>query len=121
MLCRHIGGHLVLGPIVGSDYNAPPVAGINKQARRGGCISQQSLDPSLTDVPHVGIYPGLGNRSICSPCSSAGSTLTFDVVEDTGSTLTSNVSFIETLARASLKTYQVPGISLVPVVVKRSG
>ena len=32
----------------------------------------------------------------------------FDVVEDTGLNLTSSVSFIETLARASLKTH-LPG------------
>ena len=31
-----------------------------------------------------------------------------DVVEDTGSNLASNVSFIETLARASLETYLSP-------------
>ena len=48
-------------------------------------------------------YPGLGNRSIVYPCSSAGTTLTFGVVEDTGSNLTSDVSLIETLARAAPK------------------
>ena len=49
--------------------------------------------------------PRLGNRSIFYPYSS-GNTFTFGVVEDIGSNLTSNISFIETLARASLKTYQ---------------
>ena len=62
-------------------------------------------------------YPGLGNRSIFYPYSPVGNTLSFDVVEDAGSNLTSYVSFIETLARASLKTH----ISLVPQVLKRSG
>ena len=50
-------------------------------------------------------YPGLGNRSKRYPYSSVGNTFTFDVVKDTGSNLTSNDSFIETLARASLQTY----------------
>ena len=52
-------------------------------------------------------YPGLGNRSVFYPYSSRN-IITFDVVEATGSSLTSNVSFVETLARASLKTY-LPG------------
>ena len=50
----------------------------------------------------------MGNRSIFYPSSSAGNTITFNVVEDTGWNLTSNVSFIKMLARASLKTY-LPG------------
>ena len=61
-------------------------------------------------------YPGLGNiRSVFHPPlyrSSVGDTITFDVVEDTDSNLTSNVylaSFIETLARASLNKYLLPG------------
>ena len=37
--------------------------------------------------------------------SSVGNIVTFDVVQVTGSNLTPNVSFIETLARASLKTH----------------
>ena len=45
--------------------------------------------------------PALGDRSIVH-------TFTFDVVEDTGSNLTSNFSFIKTFARASIKTY-LPG------------
>ena len=48
-------------------------------------------------------YLGLGNRSIFYPYSSVGATFTFDVVQVTGSNLTSNVSFTETLARAHLK------------------
>ena len=39
-------------------------------------------------------YPGLGNRTILYPYSSAGITFTLDVIEDTGSNLTSDVSFI---------------------------
>ena len=54
--------------------------------------------------------PGLGNWSIFYPYSSVGTTITFDVIENTGSNLTSNVSCIETLARASTKTY-LPGSS----------
>ena len=38
-----------------------------------------------------------------APIAPVGSTFTFDAVEDTGSKLTSNVSFIKTLARASPK------------------
>ena len=59
----------------------------------------------------------LGNRSIFYPHSSVGDTFTFGVVQVTGSNLTSNVSFTETLARAHLKTH----ISLDPQVMKRSG
>ena len=53
-------------------------------------------------------YPGMGNRSIFYPYSSVGNTFTSDVVQVTGSNLTSNVYFIETLARASLKPH-IPG------------
>ena len=52
-------------------------------------------------------HPGLGDRSIVYPYSSVGDTFTFDAVEDTGSNLASNVSFIGTLARASLNAYVV--------------
>ena len=38
-------------------------------------------------------YPGLGKRSIFYPGSSAGSTITFGIVEDTSSNPTSNISF----------------------------
>ena len=63
-------------------------------------------------------YFGLGNRSVFYPYSSVvGNTFTFIVVQVTGSNLTSNVSFTETLARAHLKKH----ISLVPQVLKRSG
>lgn len=48
-------------------------------------------------------YPWLGYRSIFYPAGSAGSTFTFDVVDDTGSNLTSNINFVETLARVSWK------------------
>ena len=60
-----------------------------------------------------GFYPGLGNRSVFHPYSSVGNTFfTFDVVENTDSNPTSNVSFEETLARASLKTH-LPGSSVI--------
>ena len=62
-------------------------------------------------------YPGQGNRSILYPYSLVGNTLTFDVVEDTGSNLTSSVSSMEALARAPLNS----SISLAPEVLKRSG
>ena len=62
-------------------------------------------------------YSGQGDRSIVYPYSSVGNTFTFDVVQVTGSNLTSSVSFTETLARAHLKKH----ISLVPQVMKRSG
>ena len=56
------------------------------------------------EEPHrrlvIRIIPGLGNRPIVYPCSSVGKTFTFEVVQVTSSNLTSNVSFIETLARA---------------------
>ena len=43
-------------------------------------------------------YPELENRSIFYPYSSVGKiTFMFDVVEDTGSNLTSSLSFIERL------------------------
>ena len=45
-------------------------------------------------------YPGLGSRPVCYPCSSVGNTFTFGVLDDTGSSLTSSISFIEALARA---------------------
>ena len=48
-------------------------------------------------------YPRVGNRSVAHPHSSVGTTFTFGVVQVTGSNLTSSVSFIETLARASLE------------------
>ena len=38
-------------------------------------------------------YPKLGNRSIFYPGTSAGSTITFGIVEDTSSNPTSNISF----------------------------
>ena len=63
------------------------------------------------DVPAANCYeayPGLANRSAFCPNNSVGSTIIFYVVEDTGSNLTPNVPFIETLARAPLKTY-LPG------------
>ena len=53
-------------------------------------------------------YPGLGNRLIFYPYSSVGNTLALNFVEDTGANLLSNVSTIETLVRASLKSY-LPG------------
>ena len=62
-------------------------------------------------------YLGLGDRSIFYPYSSVGKTVTFDVVQVTGSNLMSNFYFTETLARAHLKKH----ISLVPQVMKRSG
>ena len=46
-----------------------------------------------------------------------GNTFTLDVGQITGSNITSTVSFIETLVRASLEKH----ISLVPQVMKRSG
>ena len=39
------------------------------------------------------VYPGLGNRSIFYPGSSAGSTITFGIVEDASSNPTPNISF----------------------------
>ena len=52
-------------------------------------------------------FAGQGNRSIFYPYSPVGNTSTFDV-KVTGSKLTSDVYFRETLARASLKT-RIPG------------
>ena len=60
----------------------------------------------------------LGKLSIVPPYSSAGNNLhIWRRRKDTGSNLTSNVSFIEVLTRASLNTF----ISLVPQILKRSG
>ena len=56
-------------------------------------------------------YPGLGivDRSFTPTWySSVGNTFTFHAVEDTGSNLNSNASFLQTLARASLKPH-LPG------------
>ena len=54
----------------------------------------------------IRITLGLGcNRSVFYPYSSVGDTFTFDIVEDTVSNLTSNVSFIETLACVSQRTH----------------
>ena len=49
--------------------------------------------------------------------SSVGNNFTFDVVEDSGSNLSLNVSFTETLARTSPKSYPPasPGIETKPV------
>ena len=63
------------------------------------------------------IHVGLGKRLVFYPNSSVDNTSTFDVVEDTGSYPISSVSFVETLARASLKKH----ISLVRQVLKRIG
>ena len=54
------------------------------------------------------------DRSFTHIARSVGNTFTFDVVQVTGSNLTWNVSFIETLARA------YKHISLVPQEMKRS-
>ena len=50
----------------------------------------------------------MGSRSVFYPISSLGNNFTFYVVQVTGSNLTSSFSFIETPARASLKTH-LPG------------
>ena len=80
---------------------------------RSGCALVASVEICCNN------YPGLGNRSVFYPYiySSGSNTFTFGVVEDTGSNLTSNFSFIETLARASLNAY----ISLLPQASNRSG
>ena len=78
----------------------------------GGSLSVESLGAKCYKD-----YLGLGNRSIFYPYSSVGNTFTFDVVQVTGSNLTSNVSFTETLAREHLKKH----ISLDPQVMIRSG
>ena len=65
-------------------------------------------------------YLGLGNRSIFCPYSSVGNTITFDVVEDTGSNLVSNVSFIEALACPSLNACIFP-VSQLVIEAKRGG
>ena len=62
--------------------------------------------------------PGLGIRSIFYPFCSAGNTLTFDVVKDTGSNLTSNAYYIETLGRAPVKAH-LPGSA--GIATKRVG
>ena len=62
-----------------------------------------SAKPLRELLPCYKDYLGLGNRSVFYPYSSViGNTFTFDVVQITGSNLTSNVSFTETLARAHL-------------------
>ena len=53
-------------------------------------------------------YVGLGSiRSVFHPYSSVGNTSTFGIVEETGSNLTSNVSFMETLRVSTTK--NLPG------------
>ena len=71
-------------------------------ANRLYLVAPSSQQDDRAGVPYEN-YPGLSNRSIFYSYSSVGNTFTFDVVQVTGSNLTSNVSCTETLARAHLK------------------
>ena len=82
------------------------------------CFVCTYISQYLCDV--IGITLGwVLDRSFTPTIAQLVTPSTFDVVQVTGSNLTSNVSFTETLARAHLKKHT--HISLDTQVMKRSG
>ena len=107
---------LVICLLIGADEEIEP------QTELVICLiigADEEIDPGAAVLRGLMINcPGLGVRSVFGLYSSAGNIIhIWRRRQDTGSNLTSNVCWVETLARASLSTY----ISLLPQVFKRKG